>query len=639
MTEAETKPGRRVRGYHWFVAWRYLMARPRRWSTALILVALALLLLSTAALIIGYFLLEPVDPKVPMSGSSLRQPLLLGAVGGYAFTELCLAMLVIRRYFSFFTSVSIAGCGLGAMALVIVLSVMSGFETDLRQKILGFNAHLLVTKEHGEFTEYRQVAKVIERDPDVVAQTPFVSSEVVVAANNAYANVIIKGIDPLTASRVTDLERNVKAHKRRHGTPLTDAQRDRIRERTMKSIWPLYDDGGVRDVPPDGGAGGDDAGVGDAGAGPDATDPAPPSIDVDDMGSPPDLSGGVAPVGPVDPVPPDVDVDDMPEPPDLSRGPPDTGGDAGEPPTEPELGEQPSDEVPPLEHRLDLDEEELDEDDEDIELPIPARVAILPGILVGAELVKQIHLYPGEEVRVISPIAGFSPTGGPGPDMRYFRVAGVFYTGMYEYDLKFVYVDLKTLQGFLDLGDQVNGIEIRVSDPDGSGAVKRRLKHALGSGYVVQDWQELNRNLFTALSLERLVMFIVLGIIILVASFSIIGNLIMVVVEKAREIALFKTMGSSNAGVMQVFIAQGFFIGFVGAGVGAAHGLVIAVLAKTFGIPLDPDIYYIDRLPVHVEPASVAAVLLAGIGISVLATLYPAWLAARLRPVEGLRYE
>src|SRR5687768_7938220 len=161
MSEADIKGPGRGRGYHWFVAWRYLMARPRKWSGALLIVAAAVTVIALGLFVVGYFVLEPVDPKVPMSGSPMRQNVLLTAVGAAALAELTVAMLVVRRYFSFFTTVSIAGCGLGSMALVIVLSVMSGFETDLREKILGFNAHLLVTKKSGEFTEYEQVAKVI----------------------------------------------------------------------------------------------------------------------------------------------------------------------------------------------------------------------------------------------------------------------------------------------------------------------------------------------------------------------------------------------------------------------------------------------------------------------------------------------
>src|SRR6185369_12200794 len=154
-----------------------------------------------------------------------------------------------------------------------------------------------------------------------------------------------------------------------------------------------------------------------------------------------------------------------------------------------------------------------------------------------------------------------------------YRVAGVFYTGMYEYDLKYVYVSLESLQVFLDRGDAVDGIEIRITDPDDTDEYVSKISAELGPAYRVQDWQQLNRSLFTALKLEKIAMFLVLGIVILVASFSIVGNLIMVVVEKAKEIALLKTLGASDMGVMQLFAVQGLLIGCIGTLIGVATGL------------------------------------------------------------------
>ena len=174
---------------------------------------------------------------------------------------------------------------------------------------------------------------------------------------------------------------------------------------------------------------------------------------------------------------------------------------------------------------------------------------------------------------------------------------------MYEYDLKYVYVTLDSLQDFLDRGDAVDGIEVRIGDPDDTDRYVTTDSHdglireALGPGYRVVDWQELNRSLFSALKLEKIAMFLVLGIVILVASFSIIGNLIMVVVEKAREIALLKTLGASNTGVMQLFAIQGLLIGLIGTVLGIATGLLACWAGKRFGLPLNPDVYYIDQLP------------------------------------------
>jgi ABC-type lipoprotein release transport system permease subunit len=272
---------------------------------------------------------------------------------------------------------------------------------------------------------------------------------------------------------------------------------------------------------------------------------------------------------------------------------------------------------------------------------VSRRTQALPGILVGRELVKQTHLYTGEDVRIVSPLSDPSnpdATGTPIPFNRDYRVAGIFYTGMYEYDLKYVYVTLDSLQDFLDRGDAVDGIEVRINNPDDTPAFVARFQATFGASYRVQDWKELNRSLFTALKLEKIAMFLVLGIVILVASFSIVGNLIMVVVEKAREIALLKTLGASDIGVMQLFAIQGLMIGLIGTALGVGTGLLGCWAGKRFGLPLNPDVYYIDRLPIHIDPASVLAAASAGILISIAATLYPAIVAARVRPAAGMRH-
>jgi lipoprotein-releasing system permease protein len=269
------------------------------------------------------------------------------------------------------------------------------------------------------------------------------------------------------------------------------------------------------------------------------------------------------------------------------------------------------------------------------------RTQVLPGILVGRELVKQTHLYTGEEVRVVSPLSDPSnpdATGTPIPFNRDYRVAGVFFTGMYEYDLKYVYVTLDSLQEFLDRGDAVDGIEVRVSSPDDTAWMSERIRETLGPEYRVQDWNDMNRSLFSALKLEKIAMFLVLGIVILVASFSIVGNLIMVVVEKAREIALLKTLGASDFSVMLVFAIQGVLIGIIGTALGIGTGLIACYLGKKYGIPLNPDVYYIDRMPVHVEWASVLVTAAAGVMISVGATIYPSIVAAVVRPAAGMRH-
>lgn len=581
--------------------------------------------------------------------SAPHQPFTLVAVALLALGELALILGAIRYGFTFFTTVSVAGVTIGSMALVIVLSVMSGFEIDLRNKILGSNAHVLITKEDGAFTEYRDIAARIGNIPGVVAQTPYLTSEVVIAANSNYANVIIKGVDPDTVGSVTELGKNTQ------------------QPHALERLYPLAEDGGIAEPPRDAGTGlAPGAGDGGADTAGEGMDPPPEDMNLD-WDRPADFSGGTgaredAPASgatEAPPLPPDMDMDA------------DTGGTADPPPDDMALGwDSPQDfsggagkeaagnvvvapEKPLLDLPDDLGDDAagpdeparwgdslLDEDDEDTvpELRVSARVGRLPGVLVGKELVKNLHLYVGQEVRIISPLAEDTPAG-PVPRTRYLRVAGTFFTGMYEYDFKLVYVALSTLQSFLDLQDEVGGIEIRVTDPLETGPVLQDIRAALPAGYRVQDWKEINRNLFSALKLEKIAMFMVLAIIILVASFSIVSNLIMVVVEKAKEIALLKTLGATDASVVSIFVAQGFFIGLVGMLVGVTHGLVACYLGRVYGLPLDPEVYYIDQLPIHVESLAVAAVAVAGVAISVVATLYPAFMAARLQPMEGLRYD
>jgi lipoprotein-releasing system permease protein len=480
--------------------------------------------------------------------------------------------LAVSRLMSFYSTVSIGGVWFGTMALVVVLSVMGGFESDLRDKILGSNAHIQITREHGDFVDWRDVRAKVDATAGVVASTPFAASEVVIASNNNYYNVIIKGIDPTTVARVTDLAKDLDdPTAMQRLDPLEQVDLDLSVDEDSEPI--------------------DLSGGGDASANDDAP-PAP--ADAPGARTPPRTPG------------PGVDV---------------FGGDAST--------------------LLQLEGVAT--------LPPPApsksaatvrRTQTLHGVLVGRELTRQIHLSTNNEVRLVSPLSDPSnpdATGTPIPFNRDYRVAGVFYTGMYEYDLKYVYVTLASLQSFLDRGDTIDGIEVRVTDPDQTGSVVTRLQRELGPDYRVQDWRELNRNLFSALKLEKIAMFLVLAIIILVASFSIVGNLIMVVIEKGREIALLKTLGASTQGVVAVFVLQGIVIGSLGVGLGIAIGLGICWFLMSYGFPINPDVYYIDKLPVHVDGMSVALVGVAGLAISIAATIYPAILASRLRPAAGLR--
>ena len=591
-----------------FVALRYLLADPPHLSWLAIGMGVTCIwkyLMWTAY--IALFMTAP-DPKALVDHSSahygdvvMTANISLG-VGFFWFY-----VAGVRAFFTFYSTVSIVGVSIGAAALVLVLSIMNGFESDLRSKILGSNAHIQITKEDGEFTEWEDIRARVDKVSGVVASTPFATSEVVIAANSNYFNVVVKGIDVESAVKVTNLE---KALKDPDGIDYGNA---------LERLAPLIpDDTDVVPPAPE----------------PTPVDPDQPVVDP----APSDMPGATDPVdfsgGDEEPAPLDPAAD------------PDFGGhdaravlldDAGAPPDDP----APTDFAD--------GEPVVVGDPTDFSRPRTAarttrssgqRIATLPGVLVGKELVKQIHCYTDQEVRLVSPLADpMNPdaTGTPIPYNRDYRVAGQFFTGMYEYDLKLVYVSLESLQQFLRMGDAVDGIEVRIHHPDAVDTVVTRIQRELGPAYRVQGWRELNRNLFSALKLEKIAMFMVLAIIILVASFSIVGNLIMTVVEKGREIALIKTLGSTDNGIIGVFMIQGLFIGIIGTTLGVAFGLLGAWRLAVDGFPINPDVYYINRLPVEIDLFTVVLVYGAGLVISIAATIYPAVVAAQLRPAAGLK--
>jgi len=262
-----------------------------------------------------------------------------------------------------------------------------------------------------------------------------------------------------------------------------------------------------------------------------------------------------------------------------------------------------------------------------------------PGLVLGRELAKTLHVYVGDEVTLIAPIGDLGPMGVM-PRTRKFRVAAVFYSGMYEYDSSHAYMELPTAQEFLDLGGAISQIEVKVEREDRAVEVRDQLAHALGGKELrVRDWKEMNKGLFSALKLEKVVTFIILSIAIVVGSFCIICTLLLMVTEKSKEIAILKAQGASDVGILKVFMTEGLIIGGIGTVFGVVTGLVSCLGLLWFGVRLDPDVYYVDRLPINVDPLDYATVTLCALGITLAATIYPALAASRLRPVEGIRYE
>ena len=269
------------------------------------------------------------------------------------------------------------------------------------------------------------------------------------------------------------------------------------------------------------------------------------------------------------------------------------------------------------------------------------------GIILGKELSRRLGVGVGDIVSMVSPVSRVTPVGLI-PRMKLFKVVGVFESGMYEYDANLSFILLKSAQKFFSMKNGVSGIEVRVADIEQAGNIASVIQKELGFPYLVRDWMRMNRNLFSALKLEKIVMFIILILIIFVAAFNIVSTLFMLVMEKAKEIAILKSMGASCSSVMKIYSYQGLVIGLVGTFLGCATGFVIvpnlneivSAIESIFGIVAFPsDVYYLDRLPSKIQYMDSFLIIIFSIVICLAASLYPAWRASKLDLVDGLRYE
>jgi lipoprotein-releasing system permease protein len=285
--------------------------------------------------------------------------------------------------------------------------------------------------------------------------------------------------------------------------------------------------------------------------------------------------------------------------------------------------------VTDLERNLKVGSLELDQDEDE-----------LPGILLGATLADRLGVELGDNLVLFSLKAGSLTTGWSQPKASKLRLRGIFETGMYEYDASMAYISLPTAQRLFNLGKRVTGLHVKLDNLYQAGKVAKKLEERLGYHYYALDWMHMHKNLFSWMQLEKYAMFIVLSLIVAVAAFNIVSTLIMVVIEKRKDIGVLKSMGSTNSSIMKIFMLEGLVVGAIGIVLGTVFGYALCWIQRSFNIiSLPAEIYFISTLPVEMRPLDFILVASAAMLLTFLATVYPARRAAQLPPVDAIRYE
>jgi lipoprotein-releasing system permease protein len=536
-----------------------------------------------------------------------------------------------RAFVSVGTMFAVLGVALGVGALATVISVTGGFRAQFREKVLGVNAHVLILKYSSDFREYRKLMEQMKGVPGVIGIAPFVISPMMIThGDHTATGVLLKGVDPGRVKDVLDLPRHI-VQGNMEGLRLPGGKPP---ERRRQGLLDDFDSSGQSDplepsVPSPIRKSREASGSGSE---------APPAQPLERKSVLHDIERLVRDEASGEP-----DLQSQPSP--YAAGSTSADRAAKKADSEPEEAPDPhapvGSIVPVGGYRSQLPEDDLLPADLD---PDPCRdaesIQHLPGIIIGVTLEKNLEVKLGDCIQVTSPTIGFTYNRGAmrAPVAKQFRVTGVFDAGFDQYDSKLVYTDLYQAQPFYDTGDSVTGIEMKVSDIEKAKDVAKDIDSRLQNGiYHTMDWEELNHGLFTALRIQQLLMSLVLALIIVVAAFTVIATLIMVVLDKKKEIAVLKAMGASNNALLRAFLYQGAIIGVIGTLIGLGLGLLLCKVLLVHALPLDPKVYFISHLPVQVRSGEFLMVGLFAILVCLAATVWPALHAARLRPAEAFR--
>ncbi len=557
-----------------------------------------------------------------------------------------------RAFVSVGTAFAMLGVALGVAALAIVMSVTGGFQDQFRETVLGVNAHVIVLKYAIHFRDYREVMKKVAAVPGVVAVAPFVINPMMITHEDRTATgVLLKGVDPELMSKVLDLPRHIVLPKPVPGMdPLAG-----MRKPGAKPPEPPRDTFAPIPSATTGSTGGQDGGkmklldaieaqIAEDRAKDAAGAGAYAALDAGEVDMATLVATGAArdlaaqkPAQGNAPKPSGSSTSDLLA--DLAGdAPPALGG-----PTAPVVLMPPGSVTPTGGFGSTLpDEDVLPPTIDPDPCRSPEQIKMLPGVIIGNSLAKRLAVGLGDCLQITSPQIGmtFGASGARPPIAKQFRVIAVFEAGFDQYDSKLVYTDLYEAQAFYEQGDSVTGVEAKVDDIEHAADIAKEVDKILANGvYHTMDWRELNHGLFTALLIQQIAMSVVLTLIIVVAAFTVIATLIMVVLDKKKEIALLKAIGASDDAILRVFLYQGGIIGVVGTALGLGIGWVGCKALAAYGFPLDPKVYFISKLPVNIRPTEFLITGFVAIIICLIATIFPALYAARLRPSDGLRAE